>query len=65
MRRGADTHHVPVDHPMLGAGWWPVERHGQTLFRWTGGDADLPLLAAANVLELAVAAAVGYRVRRV
>ena len=61
-RRGGDTHHIPIDHPMLDDGWWPVERDGQALFRWTGGDAALPLQPAADILELEVATHLTYPV---
>ncbi|MBN8927094.1 MAG: hypothetical protein BGO51_05635 [Rhodospirillales bacterium 69-11] len=45
---------IPVDHPRLHRGWWPVERHGSTLARWTDGCATLPLppLDGVTILEL-------------
>lgn len=30
------------DHPSLTRGWWPPERNGARLWRWTNGDASIP-----------------------
>lgn len=34
---------IPLDHPSLGRGFHGVERSGQRMWRWTDGDAPLPL----------------------
>jgi hypothetical protein len=34
---------LPPDHPGLSDGWWTAERDAATLWRWTKGDALLPL----------------------
>ena len=30
---------IPLDHPCLGAGWWPEDHDGHTSWRWTDGEA--------------------------
>ena len=34
---------LPADHPGLADGWWDVEGDGTALWRWTAGDAGIPL----------------------
>jgi hypothetical protein len=34
---------MAADHPALAGGWWEAERDGSKLWRWTDGDAVLPL----------------------
>jgi hypothetical protein len=41
LRRRGDIHDIPIDHPGLSQGWWPVERDGTALHRWTDGQAKL------------------------
>jgi hypothetical protein len=63
--RGTDeVREVPVDHPDLASGWWAVERHGQTISRWTDGEAVLPLPAVHGdaMLEIHLAGAMTYLV---
>jgi hypothetical protein len=43
LRDGRDCEDIPLDHAAFGQGWWPVEREGRALRRWTDGDARLPL----------------------
>ena len=43
---------LPVDHPMLGDGWWPNERDGLQIWRWTDGNAVLPLPDTTVTLEV-------------
>ena len=38
---------IPMDHPMLDAGWWDVEATSDSLGRWTNGDAIVGRLPAA------------------
>jgi hypothetical protein len=42
-RDGAAITDVALDHPDLCQGWWDVEQHGETMLRWTNGDAVLPI----------------------
>ena len=63
--RGADeTREVPVDHPDLTQGWWAVERDGQTMSRWTDGEAvlSLPAMRGMVMLELHLAGSMIYAV---
>jgi Hint domain/Right handed beta helix region len=44
--RGAnELREIPMDHPDLTKGWWDIEREGQSMSRWTNGDAAVPLPA--------------------
>jgi len=44
LRNAETVQEIPVDHPGLAEGWWPVEPVGKTtLQRWTNGDANLSL----------------------
>jgi len=60
LRRGEDARSVPLDHPMLTEGWWAVERDGAAMWRWTDGDALLPLEGGAAVLEVEAAGMARY-----
>jgi hypothetical protein len=62
----AGVQEIPMDHPNLSRGWHSAEARGGTLCRWTDGDAELPLTAAATdggILEVLVAAAATYPIR--
>ncbi len=63
LRDGDDWHDIPVDHPGLSQGWGPAERDGMELFRWTNGDAVLPLhdIPRATILELEIGMEIRYR----
>ena len=58
---------VPLDHPGLTRGWWAVERDGQTMCRWTNGEAVLvlPALRGNVVLEIHLAGSMTYVVETV
>jgi hypothetical protein len=43
LRRGDAVEPIPPDLPMLVDGWWAVEGAALRLWRWTDGDAALPL----------------------
>jgi fibronectin-binding autotransporter adhesin len=43
LQQDAQVLPVALDDPVLERGWWPVERQGQAIWRWTDGDAILPL----------------------
>ena len=53
---------VAIDHPALSHGWWKAERAGNTLQRWTNGDATIPLPNAPVLLELTIAGTGFYSV---
>jgi len=36
---------VALDDPRLNQGWWAVERDRRSMWRWTNGDAALPIAA--------------------
>lgn len=42
-RSGAEQIEIPADHPSLIRGWHDVETDGTSIWRWTNGDAHLPL----------------------
>ncbi len=54
LRDATHVQEVSVDHPNLSAGWWAVERDDEVLWRWTNGDALLPLptLTGPTMLEV-------------
>jgi hypothetical protein len=63
LREGQDTRPIPVDHPALDDGWWAVERDGAAQWRWTDGDAALPLEGdKPAVLEVRLAGPFAYPV---
>ena len=51
---------IPVDHPVLCEGWWRPEGEGRLLCRWTNGNALLPLIEDAHLLELWLADTMAY-----
>ncbi len=53
---------VPMDHPDLKDGWHCPEQDGLRLWRWTDGDAALPLPPGATLLEIHLAGAAEYLV---
>jgi hypothetical protein len=52
----------PVDHPALSEGWFGVEGRGSTIWRWTNGDASLPITTNEDplIIEVQVALAHAY-----
>ena len=61
LKRGKDVEPIPLDHPRLSLGWWGVERDRATLWRWTDGDAVVPLSGTGpGVLEITLACAQNY-----
>jgi hypothetical protein len=54
LRDADETREIPVDHPDLASGWWPIERDGQMMSRWTDGEAALPLPAMRGNLMLEI-----------
>jgi len=63
LTRGSDVSVIPVDHPMLGSGWWDLERDARSLWRWTDGDAQLDLPAGGlATLEVKLAGTMCYQI---
>jgi hypothetical protein len=56
----AGNRDIPVDHPLVREGWWRPEGEGHHLCRWTDGNALLPLIEDAHLLELWLADAMAY-----
>jgi hypothetical protein len=57
-----DSHQdIAPDHPMLGAGWWPVEGGGGEIWRWSDGNAALMLPADTTLLEIHIGRGRMYR----
>jgi hypothetical protein len=53
---------IAIDHPWLDRGWHAVERDGRRMFRWTDGQAALPLPADARLLEIRATTSMEYRI---
>ncbi len=66
LRSGDDHLVIPADHPALVRGWHAAERDGQTLWRWTNGEATLPIdtLSGPAVLDIELGLASGYILSR-
>ena len=62
VRSSAGHSEIPADHPGLSRGWHEAERDGGALWRWTNGDAVLPLsgLTGPAVLEIRLAGSMRY-----
>ena len=61
LKRGMDVELIPLDHPLLSFGWWEVEHDRTSLWRWTDGDAVVPLSHdGAVVLEVSLASSLNY-----
>ena len=53
LRAGDAVEMFPLDHPALRDGWWAIERDAHAMWRWTNGDAVLPLaIGTASFLEV-------------
>ena len=61
LRTASGSQDIAPDHPGLAQGWHAAERQGALAWRWTDGDAALPLTCAeGGVLELRVHATGAY-----
>jgi hypothetical protein len=61
LRTASGLQNIALDHPSLAQGLHAAERQGAPLWRWTDGDAVLPLACAeGGVLELRVHATGAY-----
>jgi hypothetical protein len=54
---------IPLDHPSLVDGWWGLEREGSSSWRWTTGDAVIPLDDDAAKLTVHLAGTMPYVVQ--
>jgi Hint domain len=50
LRVGDEVKTIPLDHPALSQGWWDLEHDDATSWRWTDGDAVLPIHATGPVV---------------
>ncbi len=65
LKQGTEVTPIPVDHPQLSEGWWSVERDRDWLWRWTDGNAVIPLSAVGPaVLEIALGGSLDYPLRQ-
>ena len=66
MVRSDGKHEVILaDDPRLKDGWWAIERAADTSWRWTNGDAALPIggdPSSAIIVEVLVGGALPYPV---
>jgi hypothetical protein len=53
-RGGASTFVMEADHPGLTEGWYATEHGGGVSFRWTDGDARIPVRPGTQVIEVDV-----------
>jgi hypothetical protein len=60
VRDGGGGADIALDDPRLASGWWPLERTSADLWRWTNGDAALPVLDRPVVIEVTLAATGRY-----
>jgi hypothetical protein len=54
VRGPVDVTDYPADHPVLSEGWFRAEGDGSTLWRWTNGNASLPITTNKDPLILEV-----------
>jgi hypothetical protein len=56
LRRDDAVDLIPLDHPALADGWWPVEPDHPSPARWTNGDAVIPTpIQGPAILEITIA----------
>ncbi len=51
---------LAIDDPVLEAGWWSVESDGNSLWRWTDGDAALPVAPGCRMVEIRLGDTLAY-----
>ena len=54
VRSDDDYIEVPADHPALAQGWHTPEQGGQSIWRWTDGNAALPIIGESRPLMIEV-----------
>ena len=57
-----DQEVIAMDDPRLTNGWWAAEADAATIWRWTAGEAALPLNAGPAVIEVLVGETQSYPV---
>lgn len=60
VRTATDVTEYPADHPALSKGWFAVEGDGSTIWRWTNGDASLPITTNKEPLLLEIQLALSH-----
>ena len=53
---------IAMDDPRLSNGWWAAETDAAAIWRWTGGEATLPIKAGPAVVEVLVGETQSYPV---
>lgn len=63
---GGQSQTVAADDPVLTKGWYAPERQGTALWRWSNGDAVLPVSGRGNacILEVRIADSATYILRK-
>jgi hypothetical protein len=59
---------LPMDHPCLSEGWWAAEVQGDSLLRWTNGNALIrlpPNVIGSTVLEVQLAGEMIYPIAKI
>jgi hypothetical protein len=63
LRTETDCFDVALDDPRLADGWWAPESNGASVWRWTNGDAELPvILVGPAVLDITIGDTAPYPV---
>jgi hypothetical protein len=62
---GDSRQDIAPDHPILSAGWWPVEGGCGEIWRWSDGNAALMLPADTTLLEIYIGRGRMYRAESV
>ena len=60
--RGAQCSEIALDDPRLVDGWWAIERDNATMWRWTDGNAALPIEGDRLMVEIVVSGTVPYSI---
>jgi len=62
VRCDAQCSEIALDDPRLVDGWWAIERDDATMWRWTDGNAVLPIEGDRMMVEIVVGESVPYPV---
>jgi antigen 43 len=54
VRSGEDLMDIPADHPALREGWYKAEGDAATIWRWTDGNARLPIASHSEAMTVEV-----------
>jgi len=58
----AQCSEIALDDPRLVDGWWAIERDNATMWRWTDGNAALPIEGDRLMVEIVVSGTVPYSI---